>query len=452
MTNLDRRDFLKSTGLLTGGALLSMPALADELRGQTNPADPVSRVLVVRDSACTSGYNVNAPIVEIIVDTAIKRYTDIYNVGEAWMSLFPGITSNSVIGIKVNCINYRCSPRVETVQAILNGLTQMPVTGGFDPNNVIVWDRTNYDLQRAGYTINTGAAGMRCFGTNQSGVGYSNTTINVNGVSSRPSNILTDYIDYMINLAVIKDHGVSGATLCLKNHYGSVHNPGSLHGNACDPYLPALSAQFRDQLGDKEKIRIIDAIFGINSGGPSGSIDFIYNGIILGEDIVSVDRVGLDILVENGMTHAYQAHHIQTGSQAPYNLGNYELNMIERVDIENPSTYTPLNLDVTISPVSGPVIIPANGGAFDYRINVVNNEQSAVNFDGWIMVRLPSGELYGPVLNRPLVISAGATLERVLAQSVPRFAPPGDYQYIARVGEYPANVWDESRFNFTKQE
>ncbi len=450
MTELNRRDFLKSAGLLTGGALLAMPALANEPGGQPNPADPDSRVLVVRDNACTSGMSVNADIVQIIVDNAIKRYADIYNLGEAWRSIFPGITSNSVIGIKANCINYRCSPRPETVQAILNGLTQMPVAGGFDVNNVILWDRSNYDLQRAGFTLNTGATGMRCFGNNQSGIGYSSTYINVNGVSSRPSRIITEHIDYMINLAVIKDHGVAGATLCLKNHYGSVNNPGSLHGNACDPYLPALNQQIRDQLGNKEKIRIIDAIFGINSGGPSGSIDFIYNGVILGEDIVAVDRVGLDILVENGMTHAYQAHHIQTASQAPYNLGNYDLSLIQRIDVVNPSANPPTNLTVTLSPLSSPVVIPAAGGAFDYRVNVVNNELFAVNFTGWTMVRLPNGEMYGPILNRALQIPAGGSMERTLTQSVPGGAPAGEYRYFARVGEYPDQVWHESGFNFTK--
>ena len=58
----------------------------------------------------------------------------------------------------------------------------------------------------------------------------------------------------------------------------------------------------------------------------------------MGEDIVAVDRVGLDILEENGMNHGWQATHIETASQPPYNLGNYESSMINRIDIYNPTS------------------------------------------------------------------------------------------------------------------
>ena len=83
---------------------------------------------------------------------------------------------------------------------------------------------------------------------------------------------------------------------------------------------------------------MVDAIFGMYYGGPSGPPNFIYNGVLMSEDPVAIDRVGLDILVERGMNHASQAIHIETASQAPYNLGNYDLALIDRIDIENPSS------------------------------------------------------------------------------------------------------------------
>ena len=94
--------------------------------------------------------------------------------------------------------------------------------------------------------------------------------LNVNDVNNYPTKIIEEQIDYMINFAVMKDHGISGATLCLKNHYGSAHNVYYMHGNHCDPYIPALNQVFRDELGDKEKFRMIDTIFGAAYGGPAG--------------------------------------------------------------------------------------------------------------------------------------------------------------------------------------
>ncbi|MBC8277472.1 MAG: DUF362 domain-containing protein [FCB group bacterium] len=338
MLKINRRSFIRNSALAAGGTLL-----ADKVRGAAadyrgNALDDPSSVVVVTDEGCTTGSTINTDILQIVADTAITVYTGIGDVGEAWISLFPGITSDSVIGIKVSLLNSSVPTNPETADAVINGLLQMPVTGGLNPNNIIIWDRTNYDLSNAGYTINTGGTGVRCFGTNQHGVGYDYANpINVNGVNSSPSKILTELTDYLINLAVLKDHSFSGATLSMKNHYGSVNNPGSLHGGYCNPYIPSLNQKIRDELGDKQKICLIDGLFGMYYGGPTGPPNFIYNGILISEDPVAIDRIGLDILVEAGMNHSWQASHIETASLPPYELGNYDLALIDRIDIENPS-------------------------------------------------------------------------------------------------------------------
>jgi hypothetical protein len=366
------------------------------------------------------------------------------------MSLFPGITSSSVIGIKVNCANSSVPSNPETVQAIIDGLLLMPIPGGFNANNIIIWDRTDYELIASGFTINTGSNGVRCFGTSHSGVGYSTVNLNVNGVTSHPSNIFANYINYLINVPVIKDHTVSGATLCLKNHFGSVNNPGYLHGNYCNPYLPSLNQQLQAVLGNKEKFRLIDAIFGIATGGPSGPADFVYNGVIMSEDIVSADHIGLEILVEHGMNHAWQATHIQTASQPPYNLGNYDLALIERVNIYNPSSYVPHNLSLSLNPLSTPIVIPSGGGSFSFKIQIINNETAPVTTNVWTMVQLPGGSLYGPIFQRNINLPASGSITRTLTQAIPASAPAGDYLFIARVGQYPIYIWDQDQFPFTK--
>lgn len=73
---------------------------------------------------------------------------------------------------------------------------------------------------------------------------------------------------YLINVPVLKDYTIAGVTFSMKNHCGLVDNPGSLHGNSCDPYM----AELNNTAPIKEKTRLIvmDASLCIYVGGPSG--------------------------------------------------------------------------------------------------------------------------------------------------------------------------------------
>lgn len=85
-----------------------------------------------------------------------------------------------------------------------------------------------------------------------------------------------------------------------------------------------------------------------------------------------------------------------------------------------------------------------------YTASLANQEASTVSFDAWMMVRLPNGFWYGPVLGPiPLTLPGGAVISRQRSQIVPGSAPPGQYWYEGRIGIYPSAVWDTSGFNFT---
>ena len=328
-------------GLSTG--TLSM--LSRKSSASDSLDDP--RVIVVSDQNAHSGSQISAEIAQVMMDEAIRQYTGITDIGAAYQSVLPDITANSVIGIKVNCINSLCPTHPVVVNALINGLLQMNFVGNpFPANNIIIWDRSSWSLQYSGYTINSGTTGVRCFGTNT--VGYSSTTLNCAGSSQHPSNILTNYCDFLIDFAVMKNHDTAGVTFTMKNHLGSIHNPSGLHGGYCDPYVPALNQQIRDVLDVQESLHIVDAIFGIYYGGPSGSPNMIYDGIILGEDRVAVDAVGRQILDDCGCSTIYRATHIDTAAAVPYNLGTANLNNIEIINIMNPSIAVQ-NLEVTRS-------------------------------------------------------------------------------------------------------
>jgi len=353
MNRITRRDFLKKLAIGAAG-VSAVPRLLASDGTKPDRLLPASDVIWCSDVAATTGTTINQSIVQIMMDASIRRLTGISNLGDAWRSLFPGITTSSVICIKVNCINSALSSHRLLVETVINGLAQMNIGGQtFIRNNAIIWDRTNGELTGAGYTIYTGsiATQHRVFGTNQSGVGYDSTrplTIQRDSgtITVQPSRIISSLSNYMINVACLKDHGGPAMTLDLKNHYGSCSPVpcGAGDGNN-SPEIPSLNQQIRDVLTKQEKIFIVDGLFGIYNGGPGGPpqswLTFAPkntpDSLLMSRDPVAIDYQGEQIInaerIRRSMAAKYAAH-IRTAAVAPYNLGTMDINLIR---IQNPS-------------------------------------------------------------------------------------------------------------------
>ncbi|MBN1290993.1 MAG: DUF362 domain-containing protein [Candidatus Latescibacteria bacterium] len=332
---LTRRNFLNCASGSVQGMML-YPLLKETSAFGSEIQNDKSTVVKVSDDSVVIDNAVDHATIQIMLDTAIQNLMGTNVTGDAWKSLFPGITKDSVISIKVNCINSSLSSHPEVAYSIVNGLTRMKFDDVFFPEeNIIIWDRTNNELKSAGYSLNTGDTGVKCFGTNQSGVGYAATTYNVNGVTQRLSNILTDISDYVINLCVLKNHGTSGLTFSMKNHYGSCSSPGNLHGSYCNPYIPALNSL--SPIRDKQVINICDAVWGIISGGPSGAPQIMPKTLVLSTDTVACDYICAQILEENGCKTISRAQHIAEAAKAPYNLGTDDPEKINLIELKNPT-------------------------------------------------------------------------------------------------------------------
>jgi uncharacterized protein (DUF362 family) len=326
---IGRRSFLRLLSFIGIGGL-GFPK-----RGTASFLTTNSRVILVTDAQATSGGTINASVVRIMVNRGIRSLAETTDVGEAWKVLLTGITASSKIAIKVNCINSSCPTHPQVTNAVVETLKQMMFDGSpFPENNIIIFDRTQNELQASGYTINTGTTGVRCFATESAGVGYSAQNYNVNGSTQKLSRIVTEMCDYLINISVLKNHGDGGVTLCLKNHYGTCNSPGNMHGGDCDPYIPALNAL--QPVRVKQKVDIIDALYGIRSGGPGGPPQFIANKLIMSTDIVTADYWGRRVLKDNGCTTTSKAHHIDTAATT-YGLGTNDPGQMDVINILNPS-------------------------------------------------------------------------------------------------------------------
>lgn len=329
---LNRRQFLNRSG--SGLIGLAGASVAGTTNAKTQDKSKV--VVITDDRSLDDKYNIQDQVVQSMIDSGIRETTGIENIGEAWKSIFPEISREKVICIKVNCL-FALSTHPEVTFAVINGLTQMVFDdGNFPEENIIIFDRATSHLRDNGkYTINESDKGVKCYSNNKGG--YTSQTYKVGGVNSKLSKILTDESDYMINICVMKNHSIAGVTLSLKNHYGTCNNPGSLHGGHCDPYLPELNAL--PDIKDKQVLNICDALFAVVSGGPGGNPQKTPKQILMSKDTVALDTVGTTILREQGMSKWSEtiATHVATAAAAPYSLGTNDPDQIERVDILNPS-------------------------------------------------------------------------------------------------------------------
>lgn len=347
---MDRRKFLKMTS--AAAAALALPGGGAPFLSRSGRASGLwddSRVVSVRDEAAHAGSQIVSEIAQVMMDEAIRRYTGINDVGEAYRSVFPGISIDDVIGVKINCINANMPAHPEVVTALTNGLQKMNIEGSaFPANNIILFDRTEVEMIAAGYAINTGTSGVRVLATNTAGVGYDDMYLIVNGVYEHPSRLITDYCDYLISFATMKSHQSAGASFTMKNYYGAIHAPQNMHGNYCNPYIPALNQQIRDTLPIQETLFIIDAIFGTYYGSTWSPPNLIHDGILLSEDRVAVDAVARDILDGYGCQTLGMTGYLDAAAQPPYNLGIADLTQVEQIEVQNPSAAV---TDLSVAPI-----------------------------------------------------------------------------------------------------
>lgn len=331
--NIDRRQFIKQISLIGFGVAVGSTMF--NMNVHKSSAQPVSRIVIAKHQNAVSGIRINSDAVRAMVEKGIMQYTGQSNVADAWASIFPKLSQDDIVSIKVNCINWQSLPtHPEVVDAIVEGL----VSAGIKENNIIIWDRTNWELRNSGYKLNTSNTGVRCFGSDEPGWGYDKQVRIVNQ-NVRLSKILTSS-DHIINVPLLKDHGIAGVTISMKNHYGSVDSPASLHGGQCDPYIAELNNV--PEIKEKTRLIVVDALMGIYVGGPMGAPQFVYNGVIFGQDPVAVDYQGWKILEserqKRGMMlpeprHIVTAAKIGLGTNDPNNIHVETINVEDQFSV-----------------------------------------------------------------------------------------------------------------------
>jgi uncharacterized protein (DUF362 family) len=258
-------------------------------------------VLVHHRDATDSAYRVNRAVAVEMIERGLQELSGRPTVEQAWMKLLPGYKTGSAVGIKVNVINRLVPTSPRLVEAAAGSMTK----SGIAPHDIIIWDRDTKSLSRARYKINLHGDGVRCFGTDEGGVGHDNEVrAKALGHELKLSRILTSLTDHLINAPILKDHGSTGFTFALKNHYGTIplrdgvpFSMGAvmrMHRNGGDPQIAELNAA--PAIRSRTRLILGDALIAIASGGPGGAPQWRPNSLILSLDPVAADSVALDLL------------------------------------------------------------------------------------------------------------------------------------------------------------
>jgi uncharacterized protein (DUF362 family) len=325
---MKRRKFLKASLTVTGGILLPRPIVFGHDNSKSISG---SKVVLTRDRFVQDqNHSIETNLLARLLDKGMQSFFGIDDPIQVWKKV---IKPGEIVGLKVNCLSGRGATHRELVEIICERLSQ----SGTRPENIIIWDRFNSDLEDGGYKINLQQKGIRCFGNDH--LGFNNDFETYGSAASLVCNTLTRMCDAVINLPVLRDHGITGITMALKNLFGAIHNPNKYHLAAGNPYVADVF--MLPSIRNKVRLTIGDALSAQYEGGPSFMPHWRwpYNGLLIGTDPVALDYTGWHIIEDErhrrGLKSLQEAgrepRYIQTAADADHRLGTCDPDRIELI-------------------------------------------------------------------------------------------------------------------------
>jgi uncharacterized protein (DUF362 family) len=348
---LNRRKFFTILG--AGGAALAIKPLSGKtsvlMQTSSKPATNISdavktartsssmpgkfpgKVVVVKNkNAVVDNMPVEA-VAYMMLQKSMLELTGQKNLKKAWrMFVSPG----EKIGLKVNPV---AGKLLFTSHAVVKSVVKQLTESGIDKKDIIIWDRREMELKDTGFTRDN-YPGITIRGTelqdekgsftDENGKLYGERNIDkewyywadvegeydaetmpymVNGGKfSYFTKIVTQEIDKIINIPILKNAGGS-ITNAMKNlAFGSVSNTGRLHTKLWNDTCAEVCAFA--PLRDKVVLNICDGLRGCFNGGPGANPQFIcnYNSMLVSSDPVAIDRIGYDIIAEKRIAEGLQ--------------------------------------------------------------------------------------------------------------------------------------------------
>jgi len=361
MKNVNRRNFLRLAGASAAAAAAAPVAQAmgtvnhqnalQQQKPATNIDDALKvprnensmpglfpgKVALVKNPGSVKDNIIMEQEVYDMIARSMLELTGETKLNKAWRRF---VSPGERIGLKVNPVAGKSlSTSHEVVRSVIAQLEE----SGISRSQLTIWDRREFEMTEAGFTEEN-YPGIRIVGTEQmdkdglfygkDGLLYGDHMIDrdwyywadvegeydeytipymINeGKYSYFTKIVTQDLDKIINLPILKNAGVT-VTLALKNlAFGSVSNTGRLHAQLWNDTCAQVCAFA--PIRDKVVLNIVDGIKGCFNGGPGANPQFFcdYNTIIAGSDPVAVDRIGYEIVLAKRIAEGLQKEGVPT--------------------------------------------------------------------------------------------------------------------------------------------
>jgi uncharacterized protein (DUF362 family) len=366
-----RRCFLKSLAVAQAAGLV--PAIAQQ-RGGMAAADPFKpsedvnnptgvgrgiypgRVVWVRDAKATkwdgaSGHwwddaNTDQKVVQNLTSRLLQNLSGRANGKQAWDALFrsfneshteggSGYRPGEKIAIKLNCNQDRSRqwgvagpnglPSPHAVVALITELIEM---GGVRGDDIMIYDVTGIRnvgqpiLARIRANVNREFQAVKFLAGTDYELGGRMSAVPdlASPISFSKAGLPTGYLPkqvteakYLINMALLRPHGMAGVTLTAKNHFGSIHFPNDggwsprvLHNSVLrtqpmGSYNALVDLVGHRHLGGKTMLYVLDGLYTAEHN--EGSVfrwasfnDHWASSMLMSQDPIAIDSVALDLL------------------------------------------------------------------------------------------------------------------------------------------------------------
>ena len=220
-STLNRRQFLTRLAAGVGGiggALSTFPAFGQLSSGQLQPdtteAVPLTPVVEAVGKQVWENDQLNEDAVSELLDQAMMKLTGRSSAKEAWRDI---VLPDDIVGIKINPL---AGPELSTHPIIVDKIIEGLYGAGVLRKQIIIWDRFEAHLLNAGYPIKQDESDVRTIASDTEGIGYDDEVFYESekdsiarreneSTHSRYSRIVTQQVDVLINVPVLKHHAMA---------------------------------------------------------------------------------------------------------------------------------------------------------------------------------------------------------------------------------------------------
>ncbi|MCC7355409.1 MAG: DUF362 domain-containing protein [Anaerolineae bacterium] len=280
------------------------------------------------------GDYISQTAVDAMTDRGVMALTNTVTLAGAWRALIPGYTAGQKVAIKINLNNASCGSDGQVIDALpqpINAVIRGLKAIGVPENDIWIYDVTNgwHNGEMPSRLMDkvTALYPNVQFHANEPGcstaLGYStsqkvhfNVPAGKPAISDRPICNALANATYLINMPIMKKHGMAGVTLGFKNHFGSFNRCDLVHwsvdlgdGEYLSTYNGLVDIYNNPHFKNKTVLTVGDGLYGARINNydevPSPWPTFgnkSPNSLFFSTDPVAIDCVMYDFLdAESGV-------------------------------------------------------------------------------------------------------------------------------------------------------